>query len=280
MRSGSFLGCATVFVWGISKRNPRSTANFFRSFLNLCSCRSDQWALELKPETRRTTMSRKLTLTLTFATVATIAAVSLGSNAAEARGFVGGFRMGSAHFGGAHFGGGFRMGGAHLGGAHFGGGSRLGGGRQMGGQGGRLADNKGRGGEHEGGAGRGALSGRAGFHNGGHWVLRDGRWIVLADAPVLEPVDAPVVEPADAAITESVSANPSGNCLTKTYTASGLVVFADICTKEAASAPVGDGPTSGQEPPVAGKSSDATQMPTSPNYAGVNYKQFLAAQKN
>jgi hypothetical protein len=34
---------------------------------------------------------------------------------------------------------------------------------------------------------------------------------------------------------------PFGTCLTKTYTQDGLVVFVDVCTKEAASAPVGGG---------------------------------------
>jgi hypothetical protein len=60
-------------------------------------------------------------------------------------------------------------------------------------------------------------------------------------------------------------------------------VFADVCTKEAASARV-DGNTSDATPaptpskaPVDNKASDATQAPTSSNYAGRTFKDFLAA---
>ncbi len=72
-------------------------------------------------------------------------------------------------------------------------------------------------------------------HRHHHWVFRDGRWIDIEVAGVA--AETPVAAPAPC------------TCLTKTYTANGLVVFADICTKESASAP-------------AGSSADATQTPT------------------
>jgi hypothetical protein len=96
------------------------------------------------------------------------------------------------------------------------------------------------------------------FHDRGRWAFRNGVWLPIdgVDAgPAL--VDAPVVTAAPA---------PAPcNCLTKNYTQDGLVVFADICTKEAASAPVD------------GKSGDASQAPTSTSFAGRTYQDFLAA---
>jgi hypothetical protein len=62
--------------------------------------------------------------------------------------------------------------------------------------------------------------GHPGFH---HWVFRDGRWIVLEAGVVAE---APVPAPGPC------------TCLTKSYTNDGQVLFADICTKESASAPI------------------------------------------
>src|SRR5579864_7094003 len=53
-------------------------------------------------------------------------------------------------------------------------------------------------------------------------------------------------------------------CLIKNYTPEGQVVFADICTKESASAP------------VAG-SSDAAQADAPANYAGQTYQDYLKA---
>jgi hypothetical protein len=53
-------------------------------------------------------------------------------------------------------------------------------------------------------------------------------------------------------------------CLTKNYTPEGQVVFADLCTKESASAP------------VAG-SSDAAQADAPANYAGQTYQDYLKA---
>lgn len=54
-------------------------------------------------------------------------------------------------------------------------------------------------------------------------------------------------------------------CLVKDYTPDGLVVFTDMCTKESASAPVD------------GRASNATDLPTSTNYAGRTYEDYLAA---
>ena len=93
------------------------------------------------------------------------------------------------------------------------------------------------------------------------------------------PVAGPVASPAPGPCT----------CLTKTYTQEGLVVFADVCTKEAASAPVGGADATPASPPL--KSSeltppappavdskpDVSQAPTTNNYAGKTYQDFLAA---
>ena len=52
---------------------------------------------------------------------------------------------------------------------------------------------------------------------------------------------APVVAASSYAVAPSYAAAPAPRCtcLTKEYTQDGLVVFQDVCTKEAASAPVG-----------------------------------------
>jgi hypothetical protein len=119
-------------------------------------------------------------------------------------------------------------------------------------------------------------------HDHGHWVFRDGVWIDI-DAAADE---TPVIQPAAGLCT----------CLTKTYTPDGLVVFADVCTKEAASAPVdqsadaAQAPTSGatQGPSVSAMqastidaakvaTTDVAKVPTSPNYAGRTYADYLAA---
>ena len=93
----------------------------------------------------------------------------------------------------------------------------------------------------------------------------------------------------DAAPVSAATPGPGQcTCLTKTYTQDGLVVFADVCTKEAASARVGGGATSDAtpEPPTNTQSNDtahvapaadATQAPTTPNYAGMTYQDYLAA---
>jgi hypothetical protein len=107
-------------------------------------------------------------------------------------------------------------------------------------------------------------------HHHGHWVFRFGHWIVVDD--VVEEAPATVVAPA---------AIPGPcTCLTKNYTPSGLVVFADICTKESASAPVdGSAGDTSQAPstPVAASAVPMTVVPTTPNYAGKTYDDYLAA---
>jgi hypothetical protein len=203
-------------------------------------------------------MSRKILFTL--ATAATIAAAAtLASSAADARGFGGG-GFGGGHGGGFSRGGGF--GGNHFGGSHFAG-------------------------SHFGGRGIGrGYPGRGWGHpvrwthyHNHRWFWRDGRWIAL-DGEV-GGYDAPA----------PVAAVGPCTCLTKTYTRDGLVVFADVCTKEAASAPVGGGevtpPAKSSEvapPAPPANVADASQAPTTNNYAGKTYQDFLAAnalaQKN
>jgi hypothetical protein len=55
------------------------------------------------------------------------------------------------------------------------------------------------------------------------------------------------------------------NCLTKTYTPEGQVVFKDLCTKEMASAPVD------------GALAQASEVPAPNNFAGKTYQDYLAA---
>ena len=193
-------------------------------------------------------MPRKAILSLA---TATIIAVGLASTAADARGFGGG-----------------------SGGGHFASARSLGGGSHLAGRGnvGRLATlNPGRGGRggHPGHPGHGGLHGH---HH--HRIFRNGIWIDV-DGYADGYVDAPVV------------ATPGPcTCLTKTYTTDGLVVFADVCTKEAASARV-DGTAGAIEVPTDGKATSSSnapvdnkamaQQPTSPNYAGRTYAEFLGA---
>ena len=75
-----------------------------------------------------------------------------------------------------------------------------------------------------------------------HWILRAGHWVDVDDASVADVTPAP---------TTAVTPGPC-TCLTKTYTPAGLVVFADICTKESASAPAAD------------DAADASQAPSTP----------------
>jgi len=198
-------------------------------------------------------MSRKTILTL--ASAATLAVAMLASQSADARGF-----------GGGGFGGG-------------------GGGRGFGG-GGFASHSIGRGGN----IGMARVTGRVGrpiipilnpgrpghpgfphwgfhHHDHGHWVFRFGRWIVVDD--VVEEAPAIVTAPAPGPCT----------CLTKNYTPSGLVVFADVCTKESASASVYSSSDASQAPttPVAATAVPMTVVPTTPNYAGRTYDDYLAA---
>jgi hypothetical protein len=104
-------------------------------------------------------------------------------------------------------------------------------------------------------------------HHHGHLVFRFGRWIV---------VDDDVVEAAAPAV---VTAPGPCTCLTKTYTPSGLVVFADVCTKESASASVDGSADASQIPttPVAATAVPMSVVPIVPNYAGRTYEDYLAA---
>ena len=198
-------------------------------------------------------MSRKTILTL--ASAATLAVAMLASQSADARGF-----------GGGGFGGGG-------GGRGFGGGGMAS--RSIGGGGMGMARFSGR-------VGRPIIPilnpghpGHPGFphwphwgfhhHDHGHWVFRFGRWIVVDD----------VVEEAPAIVT----APGPCTCLTKNYTPSGLVVFADVCTKESASASVYSSSDASQAPttPVAATAVPMTVVPTAPNYAGRTYDDYLAA---
>jgi hypothetical protein len=273
-------------------------------------------------------MSRKLNLTLALATASVIAAASLASTSADARTFSAGGKSGGNHITNSSFASGKNFHSPAVGGTS---GSRGGAGSENGGRSGlvnggnnggngglvgRGGDNGGNGGllakggdsnggyrnGEKGGSGcgiecehpvRGGDNGGRGdhpkfpghpgfFHDHGRWVFRDGRWIIV-DAAI---ADVPVVAPA-------VADGPC-TCLIKTYTPDGLVVFADVCTKEAASAPVGGSapavnqapvaPQTPAAPPADDKSGDATQAPTSPNYAGLTYQDYLAmnaqTQKN
>jgi hypothetical protein len=235
-------------------------------------------------------MSRKFNLALALATASVIAAASFGSTSADARSFSIRGKSTSINTSSLTARSGNEKGGRN-GGTN---GGRLGlgdekGGRNGGDKGGyRGGDNGGRLipiGDRPGRPDHPEHPGHPGFfHDHGRWVFRDGRWIIV-DAPIGE---APVVEPA-------IADGPC-TCLTKTYTPDGLVVFADICTKEAASAAVaGSAPAVNRAPvaprspvtpvpPADEKSSDATQAPTSPNYAGLTYQDYLAmnaqGQKN
>jgi hypothetical protein len=103
-----------------------------------------------------------------------------------------------------------------------------------------------------------------------HWVFRGGHWIVEDVAAVESPV---VVPP-------TASTPGPCTCLTKTYTPTGLVVFADVCTKESASAPATDDTADASQEPTSPVSATATpiaQVPTTPNYAGRTYQDYLAA---
>jgi len=103
-----------------------------------------------------------------------------------------------------------------------------------------------------------------------HWVFRGGHWLEVDDVAVDTAVVAPAATPAPGPCT----------CLTKTYTPAGLVVFADICTKESASAPALSDSADASQAPTTDVPANATpiaQVPTTPNYAGRTYQDYLAA---
>lgn len=197
-------------------------------------------------------MSRKFILSIA---TATLIIAGLASNA-DARGFGGGF-------GGGHA----------LGGGHSFGGGKVAGARSLGGNRGRMAA-----------ANRGSRGGHPGHgaHNNHHHhrVFRNGIWIDI-DGDDDEGYDAPV---------GAAAAAPGPcTCLTKSYTKDGLVVFADLCTREAASArvdgtaadatptPPANSKTTPSSAPVDSKAAEVTQQPTSTNFAGRTYADFLAA---
>jgi hypothetical protein len=150
-------------------------------------------------------MSRKVILTL--ATAATIAVSALASSAADAHGFGGG------GFGGGHGGGFGRMGGGgfgHFG--HFGHSSFYRPGRW------------------------GHWNHWSHWNHWRHWGYYHHRWYwpgygygVYGGLAPVAAFSGPIATPTPGPCT----------CLTKTYTQDGLVVFADLCTKDSASAPVG-----------------------------------------
>jgi len=220
-------------------------------------------------------MSRKMILSLA---AAAIAVATFASQSADARGFGGG------GFGGGGMG---RVSG--LGGGHFGGGgiSRVGG---LGGGGRTLTPIfPGRPPGHRPpfipiipihnvpDPGPGPFPGPhpifppIGHHHHHHWVFRGGVWIVIDD--VTEEV-----VPAD--VDDGPAPGPC-TCLTKTYTPSGLVVFADVCTKESASASVdasySANTTQVPTTPVAATAVPMSVVPTNPDYAGRTYEDYLAA---
>jgi hypothetical protein len=188
-------------------------------------------------------MSRQLILTLAAAASVAAASVTLGSSAVYARGGMGGG-------GGGHFSSGARI---HMAAVNHSSGLRSN--RMVTRRSVRQIP---------------IVIGRLHHHHHHHWVFRGGRWIVLDGEDIAE---APVLAPA-------ASVPGPCTCLTKTYTPAGLVVFADVCTKESASAPVeGDTADAAQAPTsdVPAKQTPMAQVPTKPNYAGRTYDDYVAA---
>ena len=188
-------------------------------------------------------MSRQLILTLAAAASVAAASVTLGSSAVYARGMMGG----SGHFssGGNHF--------STARNVHMASHIRRGSGKMVIPPGRIPPIHIVR------------LPHRPHHH---HWVFRHGHWIVLGE----DIVEAPVLE-------RTVAPGPC-SCLTKTYTPEGLVVFADVCTRESASAPAMDDTADASKTPttdVPAKATPISQVPTKPNYAGRTYEEYLAA---
>jgi hypothetical protein len=208
-------------------------------------------------------MSRKVIVTL--AAAATIAVAGLASSTSSyARGFVGGHAFGGG--GRAFGGGGFGRGAGPVG--HLRVGGPIGRGR-IGTPIGRI-NVPGRPGRHP--------PIIIGWHPHPHWhwrwAFRGGRWIEVDDTAVDTVAVAPAVS------TPAVSVPGPCTCLSKTYTPTGLVVFADICTKESASAPATDDTadaTQAPTSPVAATATPMSEVPTTPNYAGHTYQDYLAA---
>jgi hypothetical protein len=108
-------------------------------------------------------------------------------------------------------------------------------------------------------------------HHHHHWVFRGGVWVIIDD--VTEEV-------VPAEVDDGPAPGPC-TCLTKSYTPSGLVVFADVCTKESASASVyGNASAAATQVPTTPVAATAVPMsvvPTTPDYAGRTYEDYLAA---
>jgi hypothetical protein len=94
-----------------------------------------------------------------------------------------------------------------------------------------------------------------------HWAFRHGIWVEVEDVDAVDTVD--------------VAPGPC-TCLTKNYTPTGLVVFADICTKESASAPVDSTADATQTPTTLPPAAEAPPA-TPSNFAGRTYQDYLAA---
>jgi hypothetical protein len=206
-------------------------------------------------------MSRKTSrkLIIALAAAAALAAPLLGSSESFARGFGGG----GMHFGGGgmHFGGGRAMVAHRATGFHFSRVTRVG----RVGRIGRIRPIFPRHPIHP------IWIGHLHHFHHWHWVLRGGRWIDVDDAAVADVTPVPV--------TPAVAPGPC-TCLTKTYTQTGLVVFADICTKESASAPATDDTADASQAPstpVPAKATPIAEVPTAPNFAGKTYQDYLAA---
>src|SRR3974390_3301037 len=168
-------------------------------------------------------MSRKFLFAL--ATTATIAVSGLASSAANAHGFGGG-----GHFGGGHFG---RMSGGF---GHFGHSSFYRPGRW------------------------GHWNHWSHWNHWNHWnhygyyhrwYWPGYRWYGGDGGYQESP--APIAAAVSGAPVSGPAASGPCTCLTKTYTQDGLVVFADLCTKESAAAPVN------------GRAADATPAPQGPS---------------
>ena len=219
-------------------------------------------------------MSRKVIITL--AAAATIAAAGLASTSTYAHGFGGG---GGGGFGGGHMsmargGGGFARGGSGFG--HGGNIGHSGGLRTVRSSGRSLRSARSSHPDHFGRHDRPILIGDRHHHHHWHWVLRGGRWIDVEDVGVETDVETPATA---VELPPAVTPAPC-TCLTKTYTPTGLVVFADVCTKESASAPATDDTADASTAPTAPVAATATPMsevPTAPNYAGRTYDDYLAA---
>lgn len=158
------------------------------------------------------TKIRSITLALTAIAALGTATLVTSTTSADARGGMG-FHGGMGGHGGMRMGGTRMMGGVH----HVGGvriGARFVGGHHFAGRIPHFRPNWCR------------FHGRCGIHVRWHHPWIYGTPVVAATTY--------------AAVPTTVAAAPRCNCLTKEYTQDGLVVFHDVCTKEVASAPIGN----------------------------------------